>query len=235
MPSSSEGTGSALLLSGGRGPFTDPWHPFAETSRRVEEILIEAGYEVEVSFDVGARMSDLTGVDLVVANAPEPADPLPEPVLEAARAALRTHLTRGGGVVGIHAAAVGLLRMPEWRSALGARWVPGRSMHPPLGTATVRVHPTDLTHGAGEFTVVDELYSHLGFETGAETLVSHELDDERHPLVWLRRYGSARAAGDALGHDARSFDSTAHAELLREVFAWAGGRQPTVSGTRDST
>jgi hypothetical protein len=40
--------GKTLILSGG-GDFTDPWHPFAETSARLAELLGELEQEVTVS------------------------------------------------------------------------------------------------------------------------------------------------------------------------------------------
>ncbi|MCU1505246.1 MAG: ThuA protein, partial [Microbacteriaceae bacterium] len=61
-----------LLLSGG-GDFTDPWHPFSETSARIAELLTELGHEVRTSDAVGLSLGQLsessTRPDLLVINA----------------------------------------------------------------------------------------------------------------------------------------------------------------------
>ena len=51
---------SALILSGGRD-YTDPWHPFAETSRRLAGVLETAGCTtlIEDSVAIGASIDDI--------------------------------------------------------------------------------------------------------------------------------------------------------------------------------
>ena len=227
---SSDEVPSALLLTGGRDPYTDPWHPFAETAPRIAAILESAGFAVEVSDRVAERLEELAGVDLLVVSAPVPAAPLPPLVLRSARAGLQAHLGRGGAVAGVHLGAVGLLGLQEWRTAVGARWGE-RTMHPPLGAAELDVASTEATAGVDACTVVDERYTWLEMDPGAEVLLSHAHDGATHPLLWRRESGGVRAVGDALGHDARSFDSAGHVELLRRSFAWAAQDAGTSAGT----
>ena len=219
MPSS-DAVPSALLLTGGRDPFVDPWHPFAETAPRIAEVLERAGLAVEVSDRVAERLSDLTGVDLLVVSAPEPAGLLADSVRQAARSGLQTHLSRGGAVAGVHIGAVGLMGLPEWRSAMGARWGE-QTMHPPLGAADLDVEPGPATEGIASCSVIDERYTRLEMDPGPEVLLSHRYEGASHPLLWRRERDGVRSVGDALGHDARSFDSAEHVELLRRSFAWA--------------
>ncbi|WP_210507100.1 ThuA domain-containing protein [Naasia sp. SYSU D00057] len=219
MPSSSA-VPSALLLTGGRDPFVDPWHPFAETAPRIAAVLESAGLAVEVSDRVAERLADLSGVDLLVVSAPEPAALVPDGVRQAARRGLQAHLARGGAVAGVHIGAVGLLGLPEWRSAIGARWGE-HTMHPPLGPADLDVVPGPATEGIESCSVIDERYTRLEMDPGAEVLISHRHDGREHPLLWRRERDGVRSVGDALGHDTRSFDSGEHVELLRRSFAWA--------------
>jgi type 1 glutamine amidotransferase len=217
---SSDAVPSALLLTGGRDPYVDAWHPFDETAPRIAAILESAGFAVEVSDHVAERLADLAGVDLLVVAAPEPAAPIPPPILRTARSGLQEHLARGGAVAGVHLGAVGLLGLPEWRTALGARWGE-RTMHPPLGPAELDVAASEATAGVDACSVIDERYTWLEMDPGAEVLLSHLHEGATHPLLWRRERAGVRAVGDALGHDARSFDSPGHVELLRRSFAWA--------------
>ena len=100
-------------------------------------------------------------------------------------------------------------------------------MHPPYGETTVErtgvEHPiaTALT----DFGVVDERYSHLEVEPDLTVLFDHEHDGTRHPLVWARTAGPGRLVYDALGHDAASYDSAGHQELIGRSVGWLLGER----------
>jgi hypothetical protein len=217
-----------LVLSGGRQPFVDPWHPFAAVSARVAEIAADAGFDVEVSLDPLERLTDLAGVDVLVGDAPNPAMPGSADAvrgeaptgsaLEAASAGLSAFLGRPGGVLGLHVGATGLLGLPQWSPLLGAEWAPG-SFHPPLGPAVLQ-GTDDARVPAAPIEVVDERYTDLRFAPGSRVLVEHQHEGRRHPLVWARGAGPVRVIGDALGHDERSFESPAHRELLVRCLRW---------------
>ncbi len=201
---------SALVLSGGVAPYVDPWHPFAATSERIAGLLRGLGMTVAVRTDVAAAAADLDGVDLLVANAPTPdgwgAD-------AAAEESLRAFAERGGSILALHVGVTGLLGSPTFASLIGAHWVQGQTMHPPLGPATV-------TAEGRSFTIHDELYTRLAFDAEPDVLVDHEFEGERHPLVWATEAGPTRVIADALGHGTESFDSPDHTDVLERSARW---------------
>jgi len=48
-----------ITVISGSGRYSDPWHPFAETSQRIAGILQDAGHDVTVNDDVDARLAAL--------------------------------------------------------------------------------------------------------------------------------------------------------------------------------
>ncbi|MFD3445212.1 ThuA domain-containing protein [Microbacteriaceae bacterium 4G12] len=209
-----------MVLSGGPG-YSDPWHPFEHTSEALAGVLHGAGHRVEVSTAVAARLADLTGVDLLVVNAPLPDDPLPPEDLAAASRGFRAHLDRGGAILAVHVGVTTLLGLPEWGSIVGARWVPERSGHPPLGPTEVLRVDDPRTGPAGPFALVDERYSDLALGDDLDVVVEHEHGGRTHPLVWTRTVGGARIIADALGHGPESFDSAEHRDVVVRLVEWA--------------
>ena len=95
-------------------------------------------------------------------------------------------------------------------------------MHPPIGEAAVQVSDGDhpVTAGLAPFTVFDERYSHLERSPAARVLLHHDLEGERHPLVWVVEQDGARTVYDALGHDVRSYASPERIDLLQREVRW---------------
>ncbi|BEP14042.1 hypothetical protein acdb102_23530 [Acidothermaceae bacterium B102] len=214
---------AAVILSGG-GAFGDPWHPLAETSRCLADIVTAAGGHVEVDENVTDRLDDLDDVDLIVVNAAVGPTRPPSPD---GNAGLRAYLARGGGVLAVHVGVCGLAGVDWWSEVTGARWIDGLSGHPPLGPSAVSVvrgsHP--IVDGAVDFDVVDERYTGLAWVPSAPmALLEHELDGVRHPLMWVRSLGEARIVSDALGHDAESYESAHHVALIARAARWAAGQ-----------
>jgi uncharacterized protein len=212
----------ALILSGG-GAYGDPWHPFAETSDQIAEVLREVGFEVEVTERLEERAAHLEGVDLLVSNAA--AGPVSTARKDAHRG-IREYLARGGGVLAVHVGAATLLGMPEWESVTGMAWVDGVSMHPKLGPSHVSVEArtNPITAGLDDFDLIDERYCNLRMSPDITVLVSHELDGTVFPLVWTRTYGASSIVVDTLGHNAESFASSEHREILGRSARWATGQ-----------
>lgn len=216
---------SALIISGGRD-YTDPWHPYAETSQRIAGIL-EAE---DCTTLVTDRVADAAfhDADLLVINAwnhdrASDGD-------AGLRAGIAAHLGAGKPLLVVHCSAMLFSAPPEsawddWEEIVGALWVRGTSMHPEFGEAQVRVetdrHP--IVAGVQDFTVLDERYSFLRVAPEVEPLAWHELDGGRHPLLWAHTYRDARVVYDALGHDTRSYDSPERRELLARSAAWLLG------------
>ncbi|MCO5954353.1 ThuA domain-containing protein [Microbacterium yannicii] len=219
-------TAPRATVASGSGRYADPWHPFTETSARVAAILREDGWQVTVDGDVDHALAHLDEVDLLVVNAGDPwrhgdaelerfADP-------AADAGLRAAVARGIGIVAVHAALSTLRDHPAWREAIGGEWEPGRSWHPAIGDAHVRVvdggHP--VTDGIPGIDVFDERYSDLAVDPGARMLAEHDVDGTAHAAIWVREQPT-RAVVSSLGHDERAYDAPEYVDLLQRAARWA--------------
>ncbi|RXZ40298.1 ThuA domain-containing protein [Agromyces binzhouensis] len=233
----------AIILSGA-GRYADPWHPFAETSARLAELVAEAGFDVEVREDVDAALGSLEDdVALLVVNAGDPdrsstdGEPLPAaaewPAVDGGP--LASALERGIGILAVHAAASSLRDVEAFDRAIGGRWEWDVSWHPPFGEAHVHlVGNHAVREGLDDFTLEDERYSSLLLHDVIEPIAEHEQDGIRHPLVWAREIGPSRLVYDALGHDTRSYDSASHRALIANALDWlrrvpaptAAGRLP---------
>ncbi|WP_150308654.1 ThuA domain-containing protein [Planctomonas psychrotolerans] len=211
---------TALILSGGKG-YTDPWHPFAATSARLESALGGWGYDVEVAYDVEERLTDLTGVDLLVVNTPGPSGTPDAALVERCRASLDGFVGRGGAILAMHLGITGFAHVPGWPELLGARWVQDRSGHPPIGAARVPVRPDAGITAISSVELYDELYTDLELSGDRTVLVDHELEERTHPLVWTKVSGDARIVVDLFGHGPESFDSASHLHLLHDCVRWA--------------
>ena len=225
-PSQAQPASPRAVIATGTGRYGDPWHPFSETSARIAALLRDDGWDVTVDDDVDHALAHLDGFDLLVVNAGDPwrngdtelghhADP-------AADAGLTTAIARGIGIIAVHAALSTLRDHPAWRRAIGGEWEPGRSWHPPIADAHVRIvdagHPiTDRMPGIDVF---DERYSDLAVDDGARVLAEHDVDGTAHPAVWIRE-DPTRAVVSSLGHDARAYDSPEHVRLLKRAARWA--------------
>jgi uncharacterized protein len=222
----------AIVLSGGPAGSS---HDFPATTARLSGLLEDAGARVEVHRDVDDAFAALPGAALLVVNAllwtmrePERYRGGPEAVSpsEESRAALAAHLDAGGGLLAMHTAVICFDDWPGWADAVGARWVWGRSHHPPLGPPVdVRVdHPHPVTDGVGGFRLVDEVYSDVDMAPDVVPL----LTAQGQPMLWAREHGGGRVVYDALGHHPPSYDVPEHREILRRAIGWI------VEGRRDA-
>lgn len=226
----------AEVLSGGLT------HDFPATTACLVSALDEVGVETTVhtgTAGVETAFAALPGAALLVVNALRwtmtgPATPeryrsraaqegaSPSP---AARDALSAHLAAGGGVLGMHTAALCFDDWPGWGDVLGAAWVWGESRHPPLGppvdVGVTGRHP--LVDGLDDFTVVDEVYTAMDRRPGVGGLLSARppgTDDPPQPLLWAREHGGGRVVYDALGHHPPSYDVPEHREIVRRAIRW---------------
>jgi uncharacterized protein len=213
----------------GVGRYQDRWHDYVATGAEVARLLHAEGFDVVLRALKLSGVRDIGGSDLVVVNAGYGeygalADG-PEDEWAQAYDHLREYRVGGGAILALHAASNSLDDLPEWREWIGGHWVNGRSMHPPIGQATVQIsqaeHP--VTAGLSDFTLFDEMYSYQYIASESEVLVSHTYDDRTHPLVWATESDGRRALYDALGHDVRSFASPGRCELLRREVRWLVG------------
>lgn len=199
-----------LLLSGGI------YHPFAETSAVVARHLSRTGVETTV-LPVREGLARLAEepFDLLTVNAlafsmtqAEKYAPLRARFAFAAsaedRAAIRAHMDRGGGLLGLHTAAICFDGWDEWPAILGAGWVWGASHHPMPEYVTVS--------GAHGFTLWDELYCGLALASGCEVLATATSESVSDPQPVLTRKG--RAIYLALGHDLTGVSTEGYAGML---------------------
>jgi hypothetical protein len=222
----------ALLLSG-VGRYADPWHPFPETSAALAGLLREAGYDVDIPADVDAALEtlvlgeDTDLPDLLVVNVGLPRDELPTPGTPDAAAGLARWLDSARPLLASHVSSTSFLDLPAWEAGVGGRWVRGQSMHPEYGPAAIHILPGSgpLVAGIPDFKLLDERYSWLRTAPGIKVHATHTHDGVHHPVMWsferrIERGKSGRTFYDALGHDAASYESAEHSELLHRALAW---------------
>jgi len=213
----------ALIFTGG-GDYADPWHPYAESSEQLAELVRSWGIDVEVTGGVATALEALADrPDLLVINAG--AGPDPHASDDELAAAARGHVEGGGTMLVVHL-STGLFPGDDaWEDLIGARWIWDVSGHPPYGPFTVEIGEDPLVAGLDDFIIADESYARLRLHDGSRVVASHrhDPDGERHPLLWLRPHGEGTVIVDLLGHDGASFGHPGHRELLERVMAPSRG------------
>jgi type 1 glutamine amidotransferase len=222
----------ALVVTGGI------FHDFADSGPALAGLLEGAGFDADHIHGAAAGLDRFAAEpgDLLVLNAlawsmaqnekyapyrAEFAYDIPVPV----RAAIVAHLARGGGILGLHTAAICFDTWPDWGAILGAGWVWGRSHHPAPGPVAVALtgtaHP--ITEGLADFTVADELYCALDIAADAQVLAHATTPgvDAPQPVLTAREAGAGRAVWSALGHDTASITAPTHRALLARAARWA--------------
>ncbi len=218
-----------LVLSGGVA------HPFEVTTRRLVEILADAGIESEVEDDLevgAARLAGGVHFDLVTVNAlwwrmlPERyasqrAEYAYSPS-EGVRRALSAFVGSGGPLLAVHTASICFDDWPGWGEIVGGAWNWDRSAHPPLGpvAVTVRVGAHPIVEGISDFEVVDEAYGFLDLQPDVEGLLFATHGGAEHPLLWARHFGKGRVVYSALGHDGRAYAHPAYRTVVERAAAW---------------
>lgn len=145
---------------------------------------------------------------------------------EAVRSAISGHLARGGGLLGLHTAAICFDNWPDWGAILGAGWVWGRSHHPAPGPVAVTLDGADhaIIRGLSGFSQKDELYCAMTLAPDAQVLAHATAAEvaEPQPVLTVRDHGPGRVVYSALGHDVPALAVPAHRELLTRAARWAG-------------
>ncbi|TDL45421.1 ThuA domain-containing protein [Microbacterium oleivorans] len=203
-----------LVFSGG-ADYADPWHPFAETSAIVAEVLREDGGDVTVVDTLDDLAARIDAADLIVINAGGGTAPHP---LDARLAGILAGY--GGPLLVLHVAATLLPEHAAWEARLGGRWVRDVTFHPergPLRVRAVSASVPDLT----ALDTVDEAYTALRVSPEADVLLVHDdADGVAHPLAWTHESDGCRAAYSALGHDAAAYASPLAPEVVRRLSRW---------------
>jgi cytochrome c len=148
------------------------------------------------------------------------------------QAVLEAFVRRGGGWVGVHAAADTEYDWPFYGMLLGgARF----RDHPQIQEATIEVeraaHPS-TRHLPATFSFTDEWYNFASNPRGsAQVLLS--IDESSydpgagamgdHPVAWCQLVGNGRAWYTNLGHRVETYDDPSFARHLLGGIRWAAG------------
>lgn len=216
---------SRIRIISGSGRYTDPWHPFADTSRAIAEIARDLGHDVELVDSEPESLTELAGVDLVVINVGgNPKVTLdPDPAWARSFATFGTWLTAGNPVLGVHTASNAFPDWSAWPSLLGGQWIRGRSMHPERSEFTFLAAPGAADHpalgGLTSVTAFDERYSYLDVQESSTPLLQQGFEDVDHVMGWVRTVGQP-AIYDGLGHGPESYESADRRHLLAAEISW---------------
>jgi type 1 glutamine amidotransferase len=177
----------------------------------------EGGFAVEATEERAIFEKELDGCAAVVFLSTSG-----DVLTDSGRAALESYLARGGGFVGVHAAACTEYDWPYYGELLGARF----ARHPDLqpGRLTVEDHDHPATrHLGATWEFVDEWYDFRANPRGKVRVLACADESsyegggmgEDHPLVWCREQGAARVFYTALGHSSQAYaDPVFRAHLL---------------------
>lgn len=143
------------------------------------------------------------------------------------QAAFRRYIRRGGGFVGMHAAADTEYGWAWYGRLVGARF---RS-HPAVQRAVLRVRRHVTTRGLPRrWERVDEWYDFRAPPRGVRVLAT--LDESSysggtmgavHPIAWCHAFEGGRAWYTGLGHTVESYGEPAFRRHLRAGIRWAAG------------
>ncbi|GAB3914063.1 hypothetical protein GCM10011575_18620 [Microlunatus endophyticus] len=223
-------TGSRIRIIAGVGRFSDPWHPFAETSPRIAALLTEQDHQVEIRDSTPNAFTGLDDVDLVVLNLgggegeAAAAEEYDAATWRSTFENFGQWIRAGHPILGIHCVANAFPDWTEWEGLLGGLWIRGTSHHPPRNEFTFDVVPAHLTHpavgGLSTITALDERYSELDVAGSSIPLVQHRFDDKDQIMVWAVDDGHRKAVYDGLGHNLESYDSPERCRLLVAEVDW---------------
>jgi uncharacterized protein len=212
--------GEALVVSGG-GRFSDPWHPFAETSSALAAVLRDHGFTTTLSEDADeglARLGATPLPSLLVLNIGWYG---PDRFTDAAAEGLTAGLSRGLPTLLVHSTLTAFPDWPLWGEIVGGGWTYGTTYHPDYAPAEALAAPEHpLTAGLGRLAISDERYTGMWLDDRSSVFLEHEEGGRRHPLAWTRTWGASPVVADALGHDAGSYRALGRQVLLDRELSW---------------
>ena len=197
---------SNLILTGGIN------HDFLDTAHAIAEVLAEAQFRSTIIDDLSAgfKMLDNSDFDLVTLFAlrwrmldddkyiPDRARWAYE-ISDRDRHILSDHVINGGGLLGLHTAAICFDTWPEWPELLGAAWVWRETFHPPPAELLVRK--------AGDHAV--------------SSILQYLLQEER--IGFSRKPGGAVVTDETIGNARQVTTAKMHLQVQKFSRLCAGG------------
>lgn len=206
-----------------------PAHEWRKTAPVLKQILEQGGMDVRVVEDPAfLDSSAITNYQVVLLHFQnwEVAGPG-----QAARDNLRRFVADGGGLVSVHFACGAWHReWPEFAGILGRVWRgTDGPQHDRRGPFKVEIVDKDhaVTHGLSDFETDDELYTCLVGDAPIHLLAQakSKVDQNYHPMAYVREFGKGRVFLTTLGHDVRAYTNSLAPQLISQGTAWAGGRK----------
>lgn len=187
---------------------------------------------VQSSEDPGVFSSAaLAKFDAIVflSSTTDPRNPRSEWLTGSRREALQAFVRRGGGVVGIHAAADSHYHWPWFGQMIGARF----TSHPPgtpVGTVTVIDPAHRSTRGLPDARRrADEWYYFDDYDPRVRLLITldprsiGQSDVNPNPVSWAHRFDGARVFYTAMGHTSESFSDPYFLRHVGQGLDWVLG------------
>ena len=205
-------------------------HEPEKVARFFEQVLLEEGFDVEVSdtLDAFADEANVLSKSLLVpiVTMSEITAAQRDPILKAVR-------EHGVGIAGCHGGMCDSFRLDtEWQFMTGGQWV----AHPGNDGVVYTIHINrDIAHpitdGIPDFEVVSEQY-YLHTDPGNCVLATcdfptpgadgpHTANPCKMPQIWTKMYGKGRVFYNALGHHRDVLEAEHPRELMRRGFLWA--------------
>jgi uncharacterized protein len=206
----------ALIVQGG-------WdgHQPKEVSELLAGLLVEEGFEVEVSdtLDSLADEEKLMSLDLIVPvwTMGSVTKEQLEPLLKAVKS--------GVGIAGCHGGMGDTFRNEtEYQYMVGGQWVAHPGNDGVRYTVQIKDKNDPLMAGLEDFEVCSEQY-YMHVDPGNRVLAVTHFGDVEMPVVWTKRYGQGRVYYCSLGHQANIVAMPEVLTMMRRGMVWAAERQ----------
>jgi type 1 glutamine amidotransferase len=137
------------------------------------------------------------------------------------REILRTFVSSGGRLLGLHTASICFSNCSDWSNYLGGHWQWSTSFHPPPEPLEIMPTAEGERMGLKAFTTIDEQYSSLHrAQDTVPLMTATSRAGVTETVVWCRQEGSFKSAYSALGHDARAMTNQVTSGLLPRLVEW---------------